>query len=59
MQDAISTSYSFSPGDNFLKYFLDMIKDLAKELGLHHVSLHADELINSTINMILWMHRYK
>ena len=36
-----------------------MIKDLAEELGLDHIFLHADEAINSENNMILWMHKYK
>ena len=49
----------FPPGDNIVKYYLDMIKDLAEELGLDHIFVHADQAINSKINMILWMHKYK
>ena len=49
----------FPPGDNIVKYYVDVIKDLAKELGLDHTFVHADEAISSKINMILWMHKYK
>ena len=49
----------FPPGDNIVKYYLDMIKDLAEELGLDHIFVHADEAINSKINVILWMHKCK
>ena len=33
----------FPPGDNIVKYFLRMIKDLTEELGVDHVFVHADE----------------
>ena len=49
----------FPPGDNIVKYYLDMIKDFAEKLGLDHIFVHADEGIDSKINMILWMSKYK
>ena len=49
----------FPPGDNIVKYFLGMIKELPEELGVDHVFAHADELMGSKINTILWIHKYK
>ena len=37
----------FPPGENIVKYYLDMIVDLAEELELNHVFDNADEAINS------------
>ena len=36
-----------------------IIVDLAEELELNHVCVHADEAINNKINMILLMHQSK
>ena len=49
----------FPPGDNIVKYYLHMTKDLAEELRLDHIFVHAEETINSKIKMILWTHKYK
>ena len=49
----------FPPSDNIVKYYMDMIIELAEVLELGHVFVHADEAINSKINMIIWMHQSK
>ena len=49
----------FPPDDNVVKYYLDMIAALSDELGLNHVYVHADEVINSKINMIMWLNKLK
>ena len=49
----------FRPDDNIVKYYLDMINELAEELGLEHVFVHADEAIHSKINMIMWLEKEK
>ena len=49
----------FPPGDNVGKYPLDMIVAFSDELGLNHVLVHADEVIYSKINMIMWINKSK
>ena len=41
MKAGISPVIPFPPVDNIVKYYLEIIKDLAEELGLDHIFVHA------------------
>ena len=52
-KDTVNCKEIFLPEDDFVKYQLDMMKDLLEELGPDHIFVHADEAINSKTGMIL------
>ena len=52
-KDTINCKEIFLPEDDFVKYQLDMMKDLWEELGPDHKFVHAGEAINSKTGMIL------
>jgi hypothetical protein len=42
-------------GDNVIKWYMDMIVQIANDLDLDHVFAHADEAINSKMLVISWL----
>ena len=44
----------FPPIDNIVKWYTDMIIQLAEDLEINHVFVHTDEAIHS--KMIMWLH---
>ena len=49
----------FPPSDNIVKWYMDMIIQLAADLEIDHVFVHADEAIHSKMLMIIWLHEGK
>ena len=43
------------PGDNVIKWYMDMIVQMADDLELNYIFAHADEAINSKMLMISWL----
>ena len=49
----------FPPTDNIVKWYTDMIIQLAEDLEINHVFVHTDEAIHSKMLMIMWLHERK
>lgn len=47
----------FAPDEIVVKYYFDMVVTLSDKLGLNHAVVHADEAINSKINIIMWLNK--
>ena len=47
------------PKDNVIKWYLDMILQMAEDLEIEHIFVHADEAVISKIYMIMWLHEQK
>ena len=47
----------FAPDENVVKYYFDMVVTLSDKLGLNHAVVHANEAINSKINIIMWLNK--
>ena len=47
------------PNDNIVKWHIDMIIQMAEDLEIEHVFVHADDAINSKMLMIMWLHQHK
>ena len=45
------------PGDNVIKWYMDMIVQIADDLELDHIFAHADEAINSKMLIISWLNQ--
>ena len=49
----------FPPKDNVVKWYMDMILQLAEDLEINHVFVHSDEAIHSKMMMISWLNEGK
>ena len=49
----------FPPTDNIVKWYMDMIIQLAEDLEINNVFVHTDEAIHSKMLMIMWLHEGK
>eukprot|EP00794_Sanderia_malayensis_P020787 gene20787-22825_t len=47
----------FPPTDNIIKWYMDMIMQMADDLQIEHIFAHADEAIYSKMLMISWLHK--
>ena len=47
------------PDDNVIKWYMDMILQMANDLELDYIFAHADEAINSKMLIISWLHQEK
>ena len=47
------------PKDNVIKWYLDMILQMADDLEIGHIFVHADEAVISKMYMIMWLQQQK
>eukprot|EP00794_Sanderia_malayensis_P018600 gene18600-20470_t len=47
----------FPPTDNIIKWYMNMIMQMADDLQIEHIFAHADEAIYSKMLMISWLHK--
>ena len=45
------------PGDNVIKWYMDMMMEIAHDLELDYIFAHADEAINSKMLIISWLNQ--
>lgn len=45
------------PSDNVIKWYMEMIMQIADDLELQYIFAHADEAINSKMLMISWLNQ--
>lgn len=45
------------PGDSVIKWYMDMIVQIADDLDIQYIFAHADEAINSKMLMISWLNQ--
>ena len=45
------------PGDNVIKWYMDMMMEIAHDLELDYIFAHADEAINSKMLILSWLNQ--
>ena len=46
----------FTPSDNIIKWYMDMMIQLADDLEIDYMFVHSDEAIHSKLSMIKWLY---